>query len=549
VAGVNRSVLPGVALLGLLALTSIGRGAGEQRAAGEKIYREGIGARGQPIAALVQGDVRASSATLACANCHKRSGLGASEGRNRALPVTAAALFGADAAGSGAVPARTAPTYNDASLRHALSQGIAADGRELGALMPRYQLSQEDSAALLAYLHVLGAPGSSPGANDTEVELVTIVAESAPASEREAVTRVVTRFAQIKNSGTRREAERASASRRQLYGERHIRGYRHWNLAIWTLSGAPESWPAQLEQRYAATPPFAVISGAVGDHWNQVHEFCERHELPCVMPVSAVPGDTGHNHYNVYYSEGVLTQARVTARELLASMRGGHDRVLLLHQDDRRGGSARDAFISAWTAGGGANLRVHGLASGAPATVEDLHALLLKHQPDVLIAWLEPAQLRLVATAANQIEHAPRQVYTAEDFSAGQELALPVPFGERLQHVYPYRLPAPGRAQFPREQVWLRSQHLDSLALVPAAKALFACHATGEALSEMVGNFSRDYLIETLEHMLDGTNMTTLYPLTTLGTGQRYLAKGAYVARPGRGADAGLYTDSHWVQL
>jgi hypothetical protein len=84
---------------------------------------------------------------------------------------------------------------------------------------------------------------------------------------------------------------------------------------------------------------------------------------------------------------------------------------------------------------------------------------------------------------------------------------------------------------------------------VPAAKALFACHATGEALAEMADNYSRDYLIETLEHMLDGTNMTTLYPLTTLGTGQRFLAKGAYVARPGRGDTSGLFTEGRWVQL
>ena len=47
----------------------------------------------------------------------------------------------------------------------------------------------------------------------------------------------------------------------------------------------------------------------------------------------------------------------------------------------------------------------------------------------------------------------------------------------------------------------------------------------------MADNYSREYLIETLEHMLDGSKMTTLFPVTTLGTGQRFLAKGAYVLR------------------
>ncbi|MDE2252175.1 MAG: ABC transporter substrate-binding protein [Gammaproteobacteria bacterium] len=516
--------------------------------AGERLYRTGLGANGEPIAAIVQGDVVNATVALACANCHKRSGLGTSEGRNRAPPITAAALFGELGVHGGLRPARRTPLYDDATLRRALEAGVGSDGRELGALMPRFRLGDHDAAALLAYLHTLG-DGADAGVSATEVRLATIVADSAPVAEREAVTRVLERFAAIKNSGTRREVERAAASRRQLYGERHIRAFRRWRLDVWRLSGPPAGWRTQLEKYYAAGAPFAVVSGAVGDEWATVHEFCEQRALPCVMPVTSLPASAPANRYNVYYSAGVLTEANVTARELLGDPRGARQRVLLLYPDNARGRAARGALESAWRAGGGGGLVTRALAPGTAPGSQDWLALLRQARPDSVVAWLDATQLREFASVANGLERGPQRVLTAESFTDWEGLTLPAPIAARLQHVYPYRLPAPGRAQFPREESWLKSQRLDALARIPAAKALFACHATGEAMAAMADSYSREYLIETLEHMLDGSNMTTLYPLTTLGTGQRLLAKGAYVARPGTGGAAGLYTDSHWVQL
>ena len=67
-------------------------------------------------------------------------------------------------------------------------------------------------------------------------------------------------------------------------------------------------------------------------------------------------------------------------------------------------------------------------------------------------------------------------------------------------------------------------------------------------MQAMADNYSREYLIETLEHMLDGTSMTTIFPVTTLGTGQRYLAKGAYLTRLAPRGDPTRYVSSGWIQ-
>ncbi len=513
-------------------------------AAGERLYRDGVGVDGKPVTAMVQGDVPVSGTQLACTGCHKRSGLGASEGGKRALMVTAAALFSPQAAQPGSVVKRRLP-YSDTTLARAIETGVAVDGRALDSLMPRYRLSRADMSAITAYLRTLGTQ-AVPGVSTDELELVTIVAASAPAHEREAVTAVLQRFAELKNGGTRNEQRRADAARRHPYGERHARGFRHWNLSVWALNGPPSDWRRQLEALYAAHPPFAVISGAVGDDWAVVHDFCERRELPCVLPLTRLAPERPANFFNVYYSSGVRLEAQVTARSILQGEDPTGARVLVVHPDDAAGRAAAEALRQALPLAAQANLVVHALAAGANQSLQDWQKILASARPSTLVAWVSASQLQglLQADAATL----PGRIYTASSFTDWQSLRAAPALESRVLHTYPYTLGAAGGYQFPREDVWLKSQGLSGLDPRAAAGALFACHATGEALAGLADNYSREYLIETLEHMLDGTNMTSLYPVTTLGTSQRYLVKGAYVVRLSPEYGAARFQQAGWIQ-
>ncbi len=513
---------------------------------GRQLYLEGVGHAGTPVLATVQGDVAVTGATIACVGCHKRSGLGVSEGGRRALAVTGPALFGPGGRQGGSTVG-SRPAYDDESLARAITRGIDAAGRELEPLMPRYRLDAGDMRALAAYLRTLGAE-PSPGVGETELELATIVASDAPAREREAVTAVLQRFAAVKNSGTRQEQRRAAASRRHVYGERHARTFRQWNLSVWTLDGPPADWSAQLEARYREQPPFALISGTAGPDWQIVHDFCERKELPCILPITDLPVESGMDQYTIYYSAGVRLDARVTARSLAEDYDDREGRILVLHVDDPRGQAARDAFIAAWPEARRGSLVVRPIVPGTTPSFNDWKDVIHRERPDVLVAWLSPAQLQTLTSIASSAATLPRRIYTAASFTDWRSIrALPM-FEQRVLHVHPYSLAPPGQTPFPREEAWLRSQKLKDLETTAAVEALFACHAVGEAMAGMAGNYSREYLIETLEHMLDGTGMTTLYPVTTLGTGQRFLAKGAYVVRLAPGTGAARYVNAGWVQ-
>lgn len=524
------------ALLWALALPALaGPQEVNQLAAGRELYLTGRRIDGSELNATVQQDVSLPAAAAACVNCHRRSGLGTAESSVRPLPVTGNALFNA------ATGAAARPAYDIDSLKRAMTRGVAASGRPLSAVMPRYQLRSADANALSAYLRQLGTEPPS-GVTADEIELATVVSADSPRDVRDSMLAVLERYVTAKNSQSRRESERAAASLRHPLGERRDRAFRRWRLTVWTLDGPANTWDEQLQRHYAERPPFALLSGTTTHDWRIVHDFCERTRVPCILPITDVPGDAATGFYSLYYTRGSALEGRITARHIAAAT-FNKARVLLLYSDDERALTARNAL--------------HEETQNSPAILErqvprsqsltgnDWRKLLTESRPDVLIAWLDAAQLRTLATLTERAAFFPERIYTAESLTSWRDVATIGILRARAWHVYPYQTPVPGRSQFPREQAWLRAQRLDDLDVDVAARALFACHAFGEGLVAIEANFSREYLLEQFEHMLDRTGMTSLFPVTQLGPGQRVLSNGAYVARIGELA-AGTLIPGSW---
>lgn len=524
----------------LLALTAIpGVCAPAVDDAGLAIYLAGRSATGRAIESRVSGDVPLTGRAAACANCHRSSGLGTAEGPARSLPITAAALFAP----------RTAPlprpAYDDASLLQALTTGVSAGGRVLDPLMPRYRLDSGDGAALLRHLHGLGTV-AAPGVSSEEIVLATVISDGAPTAEGQAIRRVLEKFVQIKNSGSRHESRRAAVARRHQFGERHDRAYRRWRLVVWQLHGPPATWARQLSEQYSADPPFLLLSGTAGEHWQPIHEFCESQRLPCVLPITRMVPEAAAGYYSVYLNAGSRLEGTVIARHAARTLDTERARILVVRPDSQLASAALDGLTQAWIESGSSTRAIADrVIDDTRVSARDWKQLIMDTRPTALVAWVGAPALDSLAKALRTLD-SPLTIYTSEAFTrwTPHNALLDQP---HLWHVLPFSFAHGDRAAFPREAEWLRAQKLHDLDTLAASQALFACHIVGEQLSALTGNFSREYFLEGLEHMLDNTNMTTLVPRTALGTGQRLVSRGAYVL-PARSLVEADGAGAAWVE-
>lgn len=466
--------------------------------------------------------------------------MGISEGGSRSLNLTAPALFNA----TDKTPIR--PAYNDENLLRAINSGIAGNGRLLNATMPRYRLTRTDAQDLIAYLHTLGV-APPVGVNDDRITIVSVLADRTPSHEKDAIVRVISRFVEQKNSESRLDRERADVSNRHVYGRNRQRAYREWDFSIWTLHGEVSNWPEQLRNLYDKHAPFAIVSGSTGSDWNIVHEFCEAREIPCILPfhVPVVP-PPDDDFFSLYFSAGFGLEAAVTAAHIRASSGSLERKVLIVAKDVPESRNAAEKM----TRNLGTNDEVQLLLQpdGKPISKRRWRSILTDSRPDVLVAWLAKESISTLDETVAKGMQPPNTIYTAHRFTDWLADAPPTShLTPRIHHVYPYSLPVENATQFPRENFWFKHNKLSDLDPVSAAKALYACRVLGMGLADIQTSFSREYFLEALEHALDGTQLTSLFPRTSLGPGQRLLSRGAHVVQLANTGNIRFF-NAEWIQ-
>jgi hypothetical protein len=130
--------------------------------AGAALFASGARPGSAAPLATATGDVALPASALPCASCHGADARGGdSEAGVRPPPITWSALTR---------PTATRPAYDEATLLRAVTQGMGAGGRALDPAMPRYQLTMEDGAALIAFLRRIEAR-PVPGVSAEEVRL------------------------------------------------------------------------------------------------------------------------------------------------------------------------------------------------------------------------------------------------------------------------------------------------------------------------------------------------------------------------------------------
>jgi len=549
----RRAVAAGLALFFALA-AQCGWAAREPLAepsatVGKSIYLRGVLGTG----ALLEGSREASGlrtrgADAACVNCHQRSGLGASEGRNLIPPITGVYLFHPRARSTDELDLpyvqglrADRDPYTDATLARAIREGLNSEGKPLTYLMPRFALDDADMAALIAYLKTLD-PRKVPGVTDTVLHFATIITPDADPVKRSGMLDVMEHYFAEKNSRQMVPSPRMRPSGKTMYSKTMFMVHRQWQLHVWELTGPATTWQAQLAQHLAKEPVMAVVSGLGGSNWAPVHEFCEKEALPCLFPNVEVPVDSSGDFYPLYFSKGVVLEAQLIARKILEPGDGPPPRtVLQIYRAGDSGEPAARALAPALKRRG-ITVRDHVLAAGALGLGMS-EALREASSADALVLWLRPQDV----AALGEAPAAPATVFISGLMGGLERSPLPSSWRSRTRLAYPFDLPQKRIVRVDYPLGWFRIRHIPVVAEQVQTDTYLACGLLAEALSHMVDTFVRPYLIEQLQEMLEHRVITGYYPHLTLASNQRFASKGGYIVHFATASGTRLIADSDWL--
>jgi hypothetical protein len=482
---------------------------------GRRIYEEGILSSGEPLTAIVANDVEITGEFVVCAECHRRSGLGASEGESIAPPVVGSLLY-MDLqlpVSRPPEPPVQRPAYDYESLAVSIRDGVSSTGEEFSMLMPRYPLNDAEMGYLIAYLDSLGI-GPDPGVSETEIHFATIITDDVEPAARKALLDVMQIFIAQKNTETRYETKRASSG--PWHKDWVFKPYRKWVMHTWELSGPPSGWEEQLETQYAEQPVFAVLNGLTNGSWEPVHEFCESAELPCLFPTTNLPVVDREDFYTVYLSKGITMEAEAMAQHLA--------------DDDVAPGSVIQIYKA-----GDARSETAAAALGAALGEAMSSVELNDFEPEmtgspVLVAWLGIDDANTLADAVRK--SGAGRVYFSGSLLDRAEFSLDAELKEKAWLAYSTERPDKTARLLLRSTGWFRVKRIYAGDYEEIqANAYFTLKMTGGALNAIRIFFNREFFIESIEHMIDNATYTSVYPRMSLAPEQRFVSKGGAIAR------------------
>lgn len=510
---------------------------------GRQLYLEGMLPSGKTISGRVRGDIELSGKQVICGTCHRKSGMGSSEG-DQVIPALAGIMLFEPLrlpTSSNPLAPTQRPAYTDETLKRAIRDGIDSNGMPLDPLMPRYPLSDRELDLVIGYLKSLSME-RSPGVDDKEIHFTTIVAGDVSAADRKALKDVMRVYVEQKNSESRHEtyrAENAPWHKKWLFEP-----YRKWVMHVWELQGDSASWGEQLKARYAEQPVFAVLSGIGEGSWKPVHDFCQAQQVPCLFPTISLPVIQEDDFYPIYLSKGMALEGELVNLHLLSGQ-STDPLIQVYRQGDLKAETAANGLIGA-RGEKAVNTLVWEKESSSPSA-RFWESLLQKQADAQLVLWMQSEQLINLWPVLEKSQ-AWSRVYLSSTLFGTDGHSIPPQLRNRVFLTRTQELPSRTARLLLRSTGWLKAKKIYAPeALDVQANAYLALKVAGDALTHIRGYFFRDYLIERIEHTVDNVPYTSVYPRISMAPEQRFAAKGGYITQFASAAGAKLKAVSDWV--
>lgn len=263
----------------------------QKQSRGRQIYIQGTSRSGKDVLAYIgDASLEVPASTIPCAGCHGLDGRGKPEGGVNPSNVTWEFLtkpYGLKHASG-----RQHPPYTERALELAITRGTDPAGNKLLPVMPRYVMTREDLADLIAYLQLLGKEGE-PGVTETKIVIGTLAPSSGVLADFGRVSTAVTNalFEEVNSQGG-------------IFGRR-------LELKIIETAETPSATRAKVEPVLKERQVFAMSGAIVAGSEKELMSLFSQNETPLIGPFSLYP-QTGFplNRHVFYLLSGIEGQAR-----------------------------------------------------------------------------------------------------------------------------------------------------------------------------------------------------------------------------------------------
>jgi ABC-type branched-subunit amino acid transport system substrate-binding protein len=485
------------------AAATTSRGLTPQERRGRAIYLRGESASGREITATI-GELEVPSSTVTCAGCHGSRGEGKTEGGVTAGNLTWANLL--KPYGHTHPTGRKHGPFDEAAFARALADGVDPAGNTMLNAMPRFRMSSEDVADLIAYVKRI-EDDRDPGVSDAAVRVGTVLPSKGALAEQGAAMRdVLTAFFDDLNN------------RGGIYNRRV-------ELQVAESDGDAARTAEGARRLVREGEVFALVGGLSAGADRELASLAREDEVPCVGPSTLLPQTGfGSNRFIFYLLPGMAEQARALVNFNSRRQTNAKSSVALVYFEGEIGGAAAGAVEEQCKKVGCGELKKVSYARAkfdAPALVRNLKGA------DSVFFFGSPGDETAFVKEADAASWRP-DIFLLGTLT-GRDLlsSTPAGFGGKVFLSFP-TIPADVTAEGIGELRALASKYKFTVRHAAAQlSALAAAKILAEGLQRGGKDLSREKLITALEGLYDYE--TGLTPRITFGPNRRVGASGAYV--------------------